>query len=221
MSQKIKTILTGLLVVVAIAIKLFQDAKGPAASGDSDYTKRTEIPDLQKGDDEKQGDYFVLKDCLYLDDRYNDGDSFKIKTRDGRIVEVRAYFVDCAESRDKDFADHRKRVGQQGDYFGGLDYRTTLELGKDAKSLASSTLKGKKLTIYTSWEEVYTSGRFYAFIEVPGVGWWHEFLVKKGLARIHTKGADLPNGTAWRKQKSHLQDLEKSAKRSRLGGWGK
>lgn len=217
MSNSIKTFLTGILVVIAIAAQFYLDFKKPA--GDKAYTERTKAGDLRKSADEKKGDYFVLHDCQYLDDKYNDGDSFKIKTTDGRVVEIRAYFVDAAESRDKPYDDHRKRVTEQGRYFGDLDYKAALKLGKEAKSYAAATLKGKDLTVYTSWEEVYTSGRYYAFVEVPGLGWWHEALVKKGLARIHTKGSDLPDGSSWRSQKSHLGDLERAARRSKLGGW--
>ncbi|MGJ8698164.1 MAG: thermonuclease family protein [Verrucomicrobiaceae bacterium] len=215
--SKLKTILAGILVVAAIAIKFHETYK---SKDDPGYTKRTEKSEVTSKKDERQGKFYVLYDCEYIPDTYNDGDSFKIKTSDGRVVELRMYFVDTAESKDKPYADHRKRVGQQGDYFGGLDYKTTLKLGEAAKKFAASGLKGKELTVYTMWEEVYTSGRFYAFVEVEGEGFWHETLVKEGLARIHTKGEETPDGTSRRNRESELRKLEATAKRAKRGGWG-
>lgn len=214
----VKTILTGILVVIAFVVKLYNDSKGPASS---ENQRVTDVGQLKSSEDEKRGKYFVLKNCVYVPDtKYNDGDSFKVKTEDGRIVEVRCYFVDTAESKDKPYADHRKRVTDQGRYFGDLGYKEALKLGREAKKYAERSLSGKKLTVYTIWEEVYTSGRYYAFVEVPGMGLWHEDLVKKGLARIHTKGADLPNGTRWKAQKERLKNFEKKARASGQGGWG-
>lgn len=217
MNHKVKTILTGLLVVVALGLKLFQEFKPGLKDSDPPTSKESE---LRRSDDEKAGHYFVLRDCRYLDGQYNDGDSFKIRTKDGREIEVRVYFVDAPESRDKPYADHRKRVTDQGRYFGKLGYEEALALGRKAKTEAASKLKEARLNVYTSWEEVYDSGRYYAFVELPGEGWWHEYLVKNGLARIHTKGEDLPEGRSWRKQKSRLKELESRAKQSGRGGWG-
>lgn len=212
---KLKTIFTVILVIIAIYMKL-KDSSKP-----SDYTPRdTEKEDLLTDGDEKQGKFFILRNCEYLVDKYNDGDNFKIKSQDGRVVEIRMYFVDTAESKDKPYADHRKRVGQQGDYFGNLDYKTTLKLGKRAKEFAQSKLKGKSLTVYTAWEEVYNSGRFYAYVEVEDEGFWHETLITEGLARIHTKGEETPNGTSRKKREGQLRSLEATAKRSSRGGWG-
>ena len=164
----------------------------------------------------------MLRDCQYLPDKkYNDGDSFKIKTKDGRFVEVRMYYVDTAESKDKPYDDYRRRVADQGKDFGGLNYQETIALGKEAKDYAYSRLKDAELTIYTSWEEVYESGRYYAFVKLGNEEWWHETLVKKGLARIHTKGEELPDGTRYATHKKQLMELEKQARRSKVGAWGK
>jgi len=215
MSHKLKTILGVLLLVIAIIVKGYDFLKNPPAP------KRTESSDLKREDDEKQGKYFVLRDCTYVvDKKYNDGDSFKIKTKDGRVVEIRMYFVDTAESKDKPYDDYRRRVADQGKDFGGLNYQETIALGQKAKEYAYSRLKDARLTIYTNWEEVYQSGRYYAFVEIEGDEWWHETLVKKGLARIHTKGADLPTGSRSGDQKKRLRGLEKKAKQAKAGAWG-
>ena len=212
--QKLKLAFTVVLVIIAVYLKL-KDSTRP-----SDGTQRTENGELVSQEDERQGKFFVLRDCEYIADKYNDGDSFKIKTRDGRVVEIRMYFVDAAESRDKPYADHRARVAKQGNYFGGLNYKTTLKLGQIAKDLAKANLQGKNLTVYTAWEEVYDSGRYFAYVDVDDQGFWHETLVKEGLARIYTKGEETPDGTSRKKREGQLRSLEASAKRSKRGAWG-
>jgi endonuclease YncB( thermonuclease family) len=212
--QKLKLAFTVVLVIIAVYFKLEDSTKL------SDYTKRTEKGALVSQEDEKQGKFFVLRDCKYIAAKYNDGDSFKIKTRDGRVVEIRMYFVDAAESRDKPYADHRARVTKQGNYFGGLDYKTTLKLGQKAKEFAGSRLQGKNLTVYTAWEEVYDSGRYYSYVDVEGQGFWHETLIKEGLARIYTKGEETPDGTSRKKRENQLRSLEASARKAKRGAWG-
>jgi endonuclease YncB( thermonuclease family) len=215
MSHKLKTVFGILLLVIAIGVKGYDYLKNPPA------LKRTGSADLEKADDEKQGKYFVLRDCTYVaDKKYNDGDSFKIKTKDGRVVEIRMYFVDAAESKDKPYDDYRRRVADQGKDFGGLSYQETIALGRKAKEFADSRLKDARLTIYTSWEEVYDSGRYYAFAEFGDNEWWHETLVKKGLARIHTKGEELPDGTRSSTHKKALYQMEKAARQAKAGAWG-
>ena len=44
-------------------------------------------------------------------------------------------------------------------------------------------------------------------------------LVEAGLARIHTKGADLPDGTRRARFEHGLRSLEKSARLAGRGGW--
>ena len=57
-------------------------------------------------------------------------------------------------------------------------------------------------------------------MEMPEGGWWHEHLVEKGLGRIHTKGAEVPDGGSWKNQRRKLRDLEGKAKGQKIGGWG-
>ena len=116
MSSKIKSSLVGVILVGLLALKLIQEFAPRVGGGGG-----------------RVGDYEVLTECRLVNDKYNDGDSFKIKTGDGRALVVRIYFVDAPESRDKPYADHRKRVKEQGRYFGGLDYEEALSLGRKAK----------------------------------------------------------------------------------------
>jgi len=45
------------------------------------------------------------------------------------------YFVGDAESKDKPYDDYRRRVADQGEDFGGLDYQETILLGREAKNM--------------------------------------------------------------------------------------
>ena len=46
-------------------------------------------------------------------------------------------------------------------------------------------------------------------------------LVENGLARVFTKGADLPDGTPQQKFSHHLRLLEKAARLDKRGGWAR
>ena len=155
-----KTFLTAVLLVIALAVKgyrYFTNSKSSSQSGGSSNQEITKNP--QSGDDPLQNGYAVLKNCTYVPDaKYNDGDSFKVKTADGRVFELRMYFVDTAESKDKPYDDYRERVADQGKDFGGLDYQQTIKLGREAKKLAESMLKKEKFTVFTKWDcLLYTS----------------------------------------------------------------
>ena len=70
--------------------------------------------------------------------------------------------------------------------------------------------------VFTRWESVYDSGRYYAFV-VPGSGsanqeYLCERLVRAGLVRIHTKGETTPDGTSFHAFKDRLKGLEAEAK---------
>ena len=98
----------------------------------------------------------------------------------------------------------------------------TVELGKAAKMYVERLLEGKSFTVYTRWERVYEGERFYAWVDLPGEDgeFLSERLVDKGLARIHTKGAPVPDGRTSRAYESHLEQLEAAAKAADRGAWG-
>lgn len=222
MSHKVKTFLTAILLVVALAVKGYKyltNSKSSSQSGGSSNHEITKDP--QSKDDRQQNGYAVLKNCTYVSDpKYNDGDSFKVKTADGRVFELRMYFVDTAESKDKPYDDYRKRVADQGKDFGGLDYQQTIKLGREAKELAVSMLKNEKFTVFTKWEAVYGGDRYYCFLQMEDGEWWDEILIGHGLARIHTQGAATPGGSSRKAHEKRLWRIEEDAKRRRVGAWG-
>jgi competence protein ComEA len=175
----------------------------------------------------KVGGYTQFPGCRLVDFRNNDGDSFMVRFPDGVEREMRLYFVDAPESAVKDYRDgnsNRKRIGYQGKDLGGMSQGATVAVGQEAKKKTKVVLREGGFTVFTKWQEVFDSGRYFGFVQIGEPGgerWLHELLVEEGLARIYTEGAALPDGTSVRKQKNRLRSLEKRAQSARLGAWGK
>ena len=168
--------------------------------------------------------YQIWEDCMIIDHRGNDGDSFHIQAPHGR-EEIRIYFVDAPESAARSYRDgntNHKRISEQGRAMGGLGQDETTKVGMAAKVFVKKLLQDKRFTVVTSGERVYNSHRKYAFVIVDWKGqphYLHELLVAHGLGRIHTKPVNLPDNTTASKQKQHLRNLETYAKRMRYGAW--
>jgi endonuclease YncB( thermonuclease family) len=161
-----------------------------------------------------------LKGCRLVEHRDNDGDSFHL-LHDGREDEFRLYFVDCPEKRRHHL--NGDRIAQQGKYFGGLDAERTVSAGQAASGLTLELLRTRLFTVYTRWQPVFDSGRYYAFVFVERAGGEREelseILVKAGLCRIYTEGASLPDGRSKGAFEAHLRKLEREAKAGRAGAW--
>lgn len=162
----------------------------------------------------KQGEFDVLRGGRLIDHGTNDGDSFHI-AHGGEEFVFRLYYVDCPE---KSARNYKKRVADQAEYFGGLSLAEVVDVGLEAKDYVEDLLKRNEFEISTRWEAVYDSGRYYAFIKI-GDRYLAEILVERGLARIYTKGVNLPDGERFTDQREDLRALESEAKARGLGGW--
>lgn len=158
----------------------------------------------------------VMPDARLLNDPANDGDSFKISYR-GQVHVFRLYFADCPE-KDRN-AYNEERLREQGQYFGGLSQARTVAVGREAAVFTRQWLSQRPFTVYTRWQSVFGSGRHYAFVVFPDGEDLAAKLVREGLARIHTTGATLPDGTSAADYEARLRDLETEARRARRGGW--
>ncbi len=174
----------------------------------------------------KTGGYETFRGCALAPDRGNDGDSFRVKLPDGRAEIIRLYFVDTPESAFKSYGggeNNHRRIDQQAADMGGINPQQAVEIGKQAKAFTLATLEKFPFTIHTAWDSPFNDMRYHAFVEVTVEGkprYLHELLVEKGLARIHTKGAPLPDGTSERKQEDRLYKLQSIAKANDSGVWG-
>jgi len=162
---------------------------------------------------ETKGEFQVYTNAKLIDHKYNDGDSFFVQ-HGGNQVQYRLYYVDCPESRDKPYDDHRQRVTEQGQDLGGLSYKQTIKRGQEAKDFTKKILKKGNFDVYTKEESVFGSERQYAFILLNRKGentWLHELLIQKGLARVHTKGITTPEEVSFKQHRAYLEKLQKSA----------
>lgn len=151
----------------------------------------------------------------------NDGDSFLIQHAGGQHL-LRLYGVDCPEK--KSHALNRTRLADQGAAFGGLTEAETVRLGLRARQFTLNLLEERPFRVHTVWEQVFDDRRHYAHLAIRqpdgSERWLSELLVEAGLARLHTKGAPLPDGTLRADFTRHLQAVEKSARLNGRGGWG-
>ncbi len=200
---------TGLWVLEQWNPGLLQSWHGRAVGPPVGTTSRGE------GEPARVGGYERIDGCRWVDHRQNDGDSFRLELPDGRVVQFRLYFVDTPESAFRRYGggrDNHDRIRDQARDMGVTDQQA-VEIGKEAKQRVEAMLRGRDVTVFTAWDDPFGDQRFHAFVLTPDGGWLHEWLVVKGLARVHTKGAMLPDGTKQGDHKSKLKDLEKAATR--------
>lgn len=165
---------------------------------------------------QRVGRYDVYTGCTLVSDRGNDGDSFRVRLPEGRTEIIRLYFVDAPESAFKTYGGGRNnhdRIADQAHDMGGITSQQAVEIGKKAKDFVLGQLGKAPFTIYTEWDSPFNDKRYHAFVEISYDGenrFLHEVLVEKGYARIHTKGASMPDGTSERGQEDRLFDLKKN-----------
>jgi competence protein ComEA len=211
------------LAVAALAWGWEEWRKPPV--GEKRDLPSAEVQQPQAPPPDPSGSYERYVGCQLVKDRLNDGDSFRLRLPDGREETFRLYFVDTPESAFKRYREgesNQQRIQDQADYFASLSPAEAVDLGQRAKTYALELLGAKPVTVFTRWEDPFGDRRFHAFLHVDdgeSPSWLHERLVGRGLCRIYTRGADLPDGTPRRKHEAHLRQLERVAKRQGAGGW--
>jgi len=167
------------------------------------------------------GRYERFEGCRWVDHRRNDGDSFSVKLPDGRVEELRLYFVDAPESAFKSYGGGRnnhERIAQQGRAL-GVSAERAVQIGVEAKKFVHDRLGGESFTVFTEWDDPFGDKRYHAFVAMPDGGWLHEDLVQRGYVRIHTKGEDVPGGLRRDAQERRLREMEREAKQAGRGVW--
>jgi endonuclease YncB( thermonuclease family) len=165
------------------------------------------------------GGWEKLDGCRLVDDRANDGDSFRV-SHGSKTFTVRLYFVDCPEKEWR--RDNEDRLRDQSKYFGLPDLQRTVEIGLSAREFTLHRLR-KPFTVVTKWEHVFDSMRVYGFVLAspddtapPDLA---AALVDRGLARIHTKGSSFPGGGSERETLAQLRERERAARSGEAGAW--
>lgn len=213
--QKTWQLIILILAVVATLIGRMQT--GTPKSRPANDTPRDSGSATTKRRPVSTGGWETFENCTLMEDRGNDGDSFILR-HDGESHTVRLYFADCPEKYRSNL--NAERLSQQSTHFGRISLEAVVAAGQEAREFSLHLLSAGPITMETRWEEVYDSGRYYAFVRVGGKG-LAELLISKGLARVHTKGASQPGGPSERTQKDMLLKIEQSARARRLGAWGR
>ena len=211
-----------LLIVIAIAVTFYlenqppQDAKPPRPAA----TAAESASQL-----EKIGGYEVYRNCTLAEARNNDGDSFMVRLPTGRQAEFRLYFVDTPESAFKSYPGgdtNHQRIADQAAEMGRITPEQVVEIGKVGKRFTLDLLASRPFTLYTRWDSPFKDARYHAHVEVrhdTTTRWLDEILIERGLARIKTKPADMPDGTPASKHLADLKQLERAAKQAKRGVW--
>ncbi len=169
-----------------------------------------------------------FKDCTLVPTEWADGDSFRIRTKDGKEHTIRLYGADCLEWHVNDDAD-AQRLRKQRRYFGitealpnpGAAIALAKAFGQKAADKTELLLK-KPFTVHTYFRDALGDGqhpRVYGFVTSEDGKDLAEELVKSGLARAFGVHADGPGGRSPDDYKALLADLELQAAKRGLGIW--
>jgi endonuclease YncB( thermonuclease family) len=166
--------------------------------------------------------YETFTACRLEEHRGNDGDSFLVRLPDGRVEQFRLYYVDAPESAFRRYGggrDNHQRIREQAAAF-GIAEQAAVDIGRQAKERVRERLGRQPFTLHTRWDDPFGDRRYHAFVAPAGHGLLDEELVREGLVRIHTKGAELPDGTPVKVRLRQLRELEREARQAGRGAWG-
>jgi DNA uptake protein ComE-like DNA-binding protein len=159
--------------------------------------------------------WVTLKECRYLPNPANDGDSFHARAG-GREYIFRLYFVDSPETD----ASLPGRVAEQAKYF-AVSTPQTLQIGLEAERFTRQQL-ARPFTVRTCKQDARGRSRlkrYFAFIQTEGAD-LGEQLVANGLARVYGAASEAPDMNTPEVEWHKLEELERKAKQERIGGWG-
>jgi competence protein ComEA len=169
-----------------------------------------------------------LENCTLVPTEWADGDSFLVKTEDGKKLTVRLYGADCIEYQVSDESDAR-RLREQRRYFGiaefGKSPEKSIALAKSLGGLAAEEAQrvlAKPFTVHTSFADARGDGkhqRIYGFVTTAEGADLASYLVSSGLARAFGVYKTTPLGKSGNDYRAQLADLELRAARLGSGAW--
>ncbi len=164
---------------------------------------------------EKSKEWIVLKNCRFIPNPANDGDSFHVSVSSKEYL-FRLYFVDTPETDEMT----PTRLVQQAQYF-SITVPQAIEVGRVAKEFTRQKLSAP-FTVFTHMSDAMGQSRlerFYAFVQT-NEGDLGEQLVRNGLARTYGFKAVPPGLNNSREESAKLKQLEDQARQERIGAWG-
>lgn len=210
------------LVLVAVAVVLW--LRGQQTEVIRNFPE-TSVPSAPPAATQTAGGYEHFTGCTLVPESHNDGDSFLVRLPDKRQVVLRLYYVDAPESDFKRYGrgeTNFDRIRQQAAELGQVTPEQAVEIGHQAKDFTLKLLGSAPFEIFTKWDSPFHDDRFHAFILVRENGQprlLYQLLIERGLARIKTKPAPLPDGTPVAAGLDRLRKSQAEAKRRRLGVW--
>jgi len=165
--------------------------------------------------------FWVITDAQFVADRANEGHHFIIRHNNQNHL-FQLYFVTVPDEYPRDLSAEERSVS----YFGHTDPIHLREVGATARRRVAELLSTRPFTIFTRWQRVGQSSRYYAFILVehlPGKRCYlSEWLVSKGLAMIEGETSDLPlaeiSAQAFGRS---LRGYERDAQQRGIGAWAR
>ena len=164
---------------------------------------------------ERSKDWIVLRDCRFIANPANDGDSFHVSAGEKEYL-FRLYLVDAPETD----AMTPARLVEQAKYF-AITVPQAIEVGQVGKAFTQEKLS-KPFTVFTRMSDAMGQSRlerFYAFVETKE-GDLGEQLVRNGLARNYGFKAVPPGLANVRLELKKLQQFENEARQEKIGAWG-
>jgi micrococcal nuclease len=158
--------------------------------------------------------WVTLTNCVYVVTKYNDGDSFRVRSGTNEFT-LRLYYVDAPETT----MSYPERVHQQSEHF-GITMDEALKVGAQAKERVQELLR-EPFIVRTRWASAAGRGRetrYYGFVEVGGKS-LAEVLVSEGLAQPKGVAPNLPDGEKASAYMQKLEGLEQAAHQKRVGAW--
>ncbi|QIF05303.1 hypothetical protein [Roseimicrobium sp. ORNL1] len=170
----------------------------------------------------KQGEWWVLPEPKLVPGRANEADTLRIRSGPREDVFV-LYFIDAADL----IASRPKRFREQSAFFQNASTDAMLAAGADAMTFVSNLLSKHRFKVYTKWERVPDTERYYGFVTVDLEDGKHfdlgELLVRKGYAAPlgqQTSGlpAPLPKSDQYAAQLGKAMAVARS---EHAGAWAK
>lgn len=171
-----------------------------------------------------------LSGCTLVRTDWADGDSFLVRTDEGKEQTIRLYGADCLEWHVNDETDAR-RLREQRRYFGislaGGSALASIEASKGFGKLAAqrvAALLVQPFTVHTAFADARGDGkhpRIYGFVTLSDGRDLATVLVSEGLARAFGVYRTTPDGRAIDAYRSELRDVELLAAKLSKGVWAK
>lgn len=164
------------------------------------------------------------ENCTWVENEWNDGDSFHFLNADGEEFILRLYFVDCPET-DREFRD---RIQDQAESF-DITQLQNQAVGQHAKEVTKHLLSTEPFTVITAQQDALGNSelpRIYGFVLLNNrestsscEALLSQELTLRGLTRIYGQKVNPPGEMDETAVLEQLEEYQQRSQDLRLGGW--